>query len=78
MIVLATEGLDMMAQVSGVLDSTIASAEGWCDRLGRRRRSGDGDGNGEGEVETETETKEVALGSAGIENGIIERWDEKR
>ncbi|KAI9878538.1 MAG: hypothetical protein M1830_000592 [Pleopsidium flavum] len=35
--VLAKEGLDMMAQVSGVLDGTIVSAEGWCDRLGRRR-----------------------------------------
>ena len=37
-IVLAKEGLDMMAQVSGVVDGTIASAEDWCDRLGRRKR----------------------------------------
>ena len=37
-IVLAKEGLDMMTQVSGVLDSTIGSAEEWCDRLGRRKR----------------------------------------
>lgn len=36
-IVLAKEGLDMMAQVSGVLDGTIVSAEEWCERLGRRR-----------------------------------------
>lgn len=36
-VVLAQEGLDMMAQVSGVLDGTIVSAEEWCDRLGRRR-----------------------------------------
>lgn len=35
---LAKEGLDMMAQVSGVLDGTIVSAEEWCDRLGRRNR----------------------------------------
>lgn len=35
--VLAQEGLDMMAQVSGVLNGTIVSAEEWCDRLGRRR-----------------------------------------
>lgn len=35
--VLAKEGLDMMSQVSGVLDGTIVSAEEWCDRLGRRR-----------------------------------------
>ncbi|KAI9864763.1 MAG: hypothetical protein M1824_004670 [Vezdaea acicularis] len=37
--VLAKEGLDMMAQVSGVLDGTIVSAEDWCERLGRRKRS---------------------------------------
>ena len=35
---LAKEGLDMMAQVSGVLDGTIVSAEEWCDRLGRKKR----------------------------------------
>lgn len=37
-LVLAKEGLDMMAQVSGVLDGTISSAEEWCDRLGRKKR----------------------------------------
>ncbi|KAI1078649.1 transcription factor Opi1-domain-containing protein [Whalleya microplaca] len=37
-LVLAKEGLEMMAQVSGVLDGTIVSAEEWCDRLGRRKR----------------------------------------
>lgn len=37
-LVLAREGLDMMAQVSGVLDGTIVSAEEWCERLGKRRR----------------------------------------
>jgi transcriptional repressor OPI1 len=36
-LVLAREGLDMMAQVSDVLNGTILSAEDWCDRLGRRR-----------------------------------------
>lgn len=35
--VLAKEGLDMMAQVSGVLDGTIVSAEEWCERLGRKK-----------------------------------------
>lgn len=36
------EGLDLLAQISGVLDGTIMSAEEWCDRLGRRRtRSAD-------------------------------------
>ncbi|MCJ1357364.1 MAG: hypothetical protein MMC33_007360 [Icmadophila ericetorum] len=38
-IVLAKEGLDMMGQVSGVLNGTIVSAEEWCDRLGRRRET---------------------------------------
>ena len=37
--VLAKEGLDMMAQVSGVLDGTIVSAEEWCEKLGRKHRS---------------------------------------
>jgi hypothetical protein len=37
-LVLAKEGVDMMAQVSGVLDGTIASAEEWCERLGRKKR----------------------------------------
>ncbi|KAI0005780.1 transcription factor Opi1 [Xylariaceae sp. FL0662B] len=37
-LVLAKEGLDMMAQVSRVLDGTIVSAEEWCDRLGRKNR----------------------------------------
>jgi hypothetical protein len=37
--VLAKEGLDMMSQVSGVLDGTIVSAEEWCERLGRKKRA---------------------------------------
>jgi hypothetical protein len=37
-LVLAKEGLDMMSQVSGVLDGTIVSAEEWCERLGRTKR----------------------------------------
>ncbi|KAJ2894114.1 hypothetical protein MKZ38_007927 [Zalerion maritima] len=38
-LVLAREGLDMMAQVSNVLDGTIVSAEEWCEKLGRKRRA---------------------------------------
>lgn len=34
---LVREGLDLLAQISGVLDGTIMSAEEWCDRLGRKR-----------------------------------------
>lgn len=37
-LVLAREGLDMMSQVSGVLDGTIVSAEEWCERLGKKKR----------------------------------------
>lgn len=46
--VLAKEGLDMMSQVSGVLDGTIVSAEEWCERLGRKKRE-------EREMETDQE-----------------------
>lgn len=44
--VLAKEGLDMMAQVSGVLDGTIVSAEEWCERLGRKNRGDLEEGEG--------------------------------
>ncbi|KAM0495669.1 hypothetical protein ACHAP8_007936 [Fusarium lateritium] len=36
-LVLAKEGLDMVVQVSGVVDGTIVSAESWLDRMGKRR-----------------------------------------
>jgi hypothetical protein len=35
--VLAQEGLDMMTQVTRVVDDTLVSAEDWCGRLGKRR-----------------------------------------
>lgn len=34
---LTREALDKLAQVSGIVEGTIVSAEEWCDRLGRRR-----------------------------------------
>ncbi|OLN89057.1 Clock-controlled protein 8 [Colletotrichum chlorophyti] len=37
-LVLAKESLDMMAQISGVLDGTIVSAEDWCEKLGKKKR----------------------------------------
>ena len=37
-LILAKEGLEMMTQVSGVLDGTIVSAEEWCERLGKKRK----------------------------------------
>ncbi|QMW33630.1 hypothetical protein G4B84_009096, partial [Aspergillus flavus NRRL3357] len=39
-LVLAQEGLDMMAQVSGVVNDTLVSAELWCERLGKKRPDG--------------------------------------
>lgn len=37
-LVLAKEGLDMVTQITGVVDDTIISAEQWCERMGKRRR----------------------------------------
>ncbi|KAI3318793.1 transcription factor Opi1-domain-containing protein [Xylariaceae sp. AK1471] len=37
-LLLAKEGLEMMSQVSEVLNGTIVSAEEWCERLGRKKR----------------------------------------
>lgn len=39
-LVLAKEGLDMVSQVTGVVDGTIVSAEEWCNRLGRKKDGG--------------------------------------
>lgn len=46
-VLLAKEAVDMMAQVSGVLDGTIQSAEEWCDRQGRSKRRREGEGEPE-------------------------------
>ncbi|KAL2000962.1 hypothetical protein VTN02DRAFT_2424 [Thermoascus thermophilus] len=46
-LVLAQEGLDMMAQVSGVVNDTLVSAEIWCERLGRKRSPAAGGANGQ-------------------------------
>ncbi|KAI5310076.1 hypothetical protein KEM55_001815 [Ascosphaera atra] len=42
-LVLAEEGLDMMMQVSRVVNDTLVSAESWCQRLRMPRNSGDAD-----------------------------------
>jgi len=46
-LVLAKEGLDMMQQVSDVVEGTIDRAEEWCERLGRKKREDDGQGGEE-------------------------------
>ncbi|KAG6088238.1 hypothetical protein E4U15_006462 [Claviceps sp. LM218 group G6] len=43
-LVLAKEGLDMVTQITGVLDGTIVSAEEWCERMGRGRGSAANEG----------------------------------
>lgn len=40
--VLAQEGLDMMSQVSRVVNDTLVSAESWCEKLGKRRPEAQG------------------------------------
>lgn len=54
-LVLAKEGLDMMEQVSGVLDGTIHSAEEWCQRLGKT-----GEGRQDDTKKDETKEKSTA------------------
>ncbi|KAL4967751.1 putative clock controled protein (Ccg-8) [Aspergillus stella-maris] len=62
-LVLAQEGLDMMHQVSGVVNDTLASAEHWCQRLGRKHS-----GNRNAEVNNDNKTpSEVPKG-----NGVHE------
>lgn len=49
MLAFAKEGLDMMGQITAVVDGTVQSAEGWLNRIGRRVPSGEGRaGEGEG------------------------------
>ncbi|KAG6055651.1 hypothetical protein E4U17_002825 [Claviceps sp. LM77 group G4] len=43
-LVLAKEGLDMVTQITGVLDGTIVSAEEWCERMGRGREPATNEG----------------------------------
>jgi hypothetical protein len=69
-LVLAKEGLDMMAQVSGVLDGTIVSAEEWCERLGRSKREDQERQNGERGM-THMEKPPTELPPMAAENGHI-------
>jgi len=51
--VLAQEGLEMMGQVSRVVNDTLVSAESWCEKLGRRTDQ-------EGEHEQTTQTRDYS------------------
>lgn len=71
-LVLAKEGLDMMAQVSGVLDGTIVSAEEWCDRLGRKKRDGNqpAESHGEEQKQHQHQPQTVPFAGVGVDRDI--------
>ncbi|KAF2269442.1 clock-controlled protein-like protein 8 [Lojkania enalia] len=62
MLAFAKEGLDMMGQITAVVDGTVQSAETWLARIGRGVRDGEagasGDGDGDG---SEREKEKVAF-----------------
>ena len=66
-LVLAKEGLDMMQQVSGVVEGTINRAEEWCERLGRKKREDDGQGGEEGKKTEWAEGKRDGDGDVKME-----------
>lgn len=68
-LVLAKEGLDMMAQVSDVLDGTIVSAEDWCERLGRRKRE-DGQQIQGGQEEREQQAQLVPFVGVDVDDDV--------
>ncbi|KAF2113526.1 transcription factor Opi1-domain-containing protein [Lophiotrema nucula] len=51
MLAFAKEGLDMMGQITTVVDGTVQSAESWLSRIGRRPQEG-GEGSGEQEKQS--------------------------
>lgn len=71
-LVLAQEGLDMMAQVSGVVNDTLVSAEDWCEKLGRKKSE-----NKQAETETRDEKRKEPSGEGG-EQSEPRKMDEKR
>lgn len=73
-ILLAREGLDMMAQVSGVLDGTIVSAEEWCERLGKKKRDEPGL---EKALDTLPATVDIAVPITAVETGLAPSPDVK-
>ncbi|KAL4926073.1 putative clock controled protein (Ccg-8) [Aspergillus undulatus] len=64
-LVLAQEGLDMMSQVSGVVNDTLVSAEHWCQRLGRRRF-------GNRNADVQSDNKNVDVKNTDVPNGTQE------
>jgi hypothetical protein len=52
MLAFAKEGLDMMGQITAVVDGTVQSAESWLARIGRRPQ-GESDNSGQGQEQRE-------------------------
>lgn len=67
-LVLAKEGLDMMAQVSNVLDGTIVSAEEWCERLGKKKTEQREQGQTQAQEQSSGQT--VPLSGVGIDGDV--------
>ncbi len=69
---LATAGLDMTKQVSEILNSTIVSAEDWCDRFGKKRSDKE-EKKHEGPIAWHTENiKQEGLNLCHVEHGYEE------
>ena len=76
-VVLAREGLDMLGQVSGILDGTLESAEAWCNRLGmkqqgqeRRVEEGREEQQGDEKVNGHAESRGSSDGQEDVMQGI--------
>ncbi len=74
--VLAREGLDMMAQVSGVVDGTIVSAEEWCDRLGRSRKRNEPDDGSHEHAGRDLKDALLCNGHAQTEDDVVKEEKE--
>lgn len=72
MIEFAVEGLEMIAQVSGVLESTIRSAERWLESMGRKKEGELGGSGGE----ARSDSREMEKASA-VEHETSESAEEK-
>lgn len=70
-LVLSQEGLDMMAQVSGVVNDTLVSAEHWCERLGRKRPQRE-DANDAAEVHSTDVKQPIAQSPSDVQMAGVE------
>lgn len=66
MLAFAKEGLDMIAQVSGVIEATVESADRWLDSMGRRKRE-----NSESDNEEGPQAKDRKITNRAHERGMV-------